>query len=195
MGGLAVSERDIRSSIASSVRIAEVHEASVLDEIYAFRVRVWRASGGVASDAFPRGRWRDGDDKTARHWIAREPGGRLVAAARLTLHATLAEVPEAEEYLRYVSSLDGPIAAPARFVVCPSMRGGGLGRRLLAIQDETATSAGARFAVCQASPMMIRLLVSQGWRLLGVAATDPRFPGVPFQVATLDLATSRRAAA
>jgi GNAT superfamily N-acetyltransferase len=175
--------------------VIEVDDPRVLDEICAFRAQTWRAVGGLAASAFAEGQWRDDDDARGRHWIVRDGAGRLVAAARLTMHATLAEVPEAEEYLRYGLRLHGPIAAPARVVVSPADQGAGLGRRLLQAQDEAALAAGARHAVRQASPAMVRLLLPRGWRVVGPASTDPRFPGVPFQVAVLDFAAAGRAAA
>ena len=162
----------------------EVSDPQILDEIYALRARVWRATGGVSLEAFA-GSWSDGDDLHAAHWVICDGRGQVVAAARLTIHNTLAEVPEAEEYLRYGLDRAGPVAAPARIVVSPSAQGHGLGRRLLDAQDQAARRLGARSAVRQASPAMVRLLVNRGWRIVGPARTDPRFPGVEFQVALL----------
>jgi GNAT superfamily N-acetyltransferase len=177
------------------IDVIEVDDPRVLDEICAFRARTWREVGGLAANTFPEGHWRDADDARSRHWIVRDGTGRLVAAARLTMHAALEEVSEAAEYLRYDLHLPGPIAAPARVIVCPTAQGSGLGRRLLQVQDDAALAAGARYAVRQASPAMVRLLLRRGWRVLGPASADPRFPGVPFQVAVLDFAAAKRAAA
>lgn len=171
----------------------KVHDPAELQEIYALRAAVWHATGGVAQAAFPEGRWHDADDPGAHHWIVRDGAGRLVAAARLTMHATLAEVPEAEEYLRYGLRSDGPVAAPARIVVAPSAQGAGLGRRLLDAQDEAIRVLGAKTAVRQASPAMLRLLAHRGWRIVGPATIDPRFPGVEFHVAVLELDRDERA--
>jgi GNAT superfamily N-acetyltransferase len=169
---------------------AEVNRTEMLDAIAVLRAEVWQASGGVAAAAFPEGRWHDDCDLNATHWTIRDENNRLVAAARLTVHPTLADVPEAEEYARYGLDLEGPIAAPARVVVCPGAQGRGLGQRLLDAQDQTARRLGARHAVRQASPAMVRLLVHRGWRIIGPARTDPRFPEVQFQVAVLTLGTT-----
>jgi len=58
---------------------------------------------------------------------------------------------------------------------------------LLDAQDAFARRAGARHAVRQASPAMVRLLVRRAWRILGPATPDPRFTGFRFEVAVLDL--------
>ena len=91
---------------------AEVNGTEMLDEIAVLRAEVWQAAGAVAATAFPEGRWRDEYDLIAIHWTIRDENSRLVAAARLTVHPTLADVPEAEEYARYGLNLQGPIAAP-----------------------------------------------------------------------------------
>lgn len=174
-------------ALVQEVEVSEVREEHVLDEIYAFRARVWSSVGGLAHHAFPDGQWRDAHDNVARHWVVRDEHGLLIAAARLTIHPELGLVPESPEYLRYCPRLHGPIAAPGRVVVCPSAQGMGLGWRMLDIQDEAARQAGAAHAVRQASPTMVRLLTRRGWRILGPASLDARFPDVTFQVAVLDL--------
>lgn len=165
----------------------EVADAETIDEICRLRARVWEATGQAAATAFPDGGWRDPYDSDCLHWIIRDDRGRLVAAARVTVHDRLEEVPEAEEYSRYGLRLPGPIAAPARVVVLAEAQGGGLARRLLDAQDAFARRVGARHAVRQASPAMVRLLVRRAWRILGPATPDPRFTGVLFEVAVLDL--------
>ena len=51
-----------------------------------------------------------------------------------------------------------------------------------ALQDAAAQVRGASHAVRQASPRMAELLQHRGWRTLGPASPDPRFPDVDFQV-------------
>lgn len=161
-------------------------DPETIEAIGRLRAEVWTATGKSAEDAFPEGRWLDPHDFEGPHWIVRDRRGRLVAAARVTVHPRLEDVPEAEEYLRYGLDLPGPVASPARVVVSPEARGHGLARKLLDAQDAFAASVGARHAVRQASPAMVRLLVHRSWRILGLATRDPRFPGVEFQVAVLD---------
>lgn len=164
-----------------------VIDSETLAQIFRFRERVWRATGGIAADAFADGSWHDEWDADGTHWVIRDEEFQIVASARSTVHDNIHAVPEAEEYLRYGYLPNGRIASPARVVVAQECQGRGLGKRLLAVQDEHAVASGAAHAVRQASPAMARLLMPRGWRLLGAARTDPRFPGVEFQVVCLDL--------
>lgn len=170
----------------------EVTDAPTLEEIYRLRARVWRQMGLARDGAFPNGMWCDPLDANCRHWIVIAPDGSVAAAGRISIHKTLSDVHQAEEYLRYSLDPTGPVAAPDRVVVCPSFQGQGLGRRILDVQDAAAREGGARIAVRQASPDMVRLLRHRGWRLLGPASPDPRFPGVAFTVVVLDLAADRK---
>ena len=162
----------------------EVFDTSVVREICRFRARVWRQIGQLAENAFSPEGWYDPIDSDCRHWVIRDGRGKIVAAGRLSVHPSLDEVHQADEYRRYGLDLPGPIAAPDRVVVCPSTQGCGLGRQILDVQDHAARMAGARHAVRQASPRLIQLLQHRGWQIHGPASPDERFPGVEFQVAT-----------
>lgn len=163
-------------------------DASTLDAIYRLRAAVWRETGDLAQAAFGDGRWSDEHDPASLHWVVRDGAGELVAAARLSVHERLADVPEAEEYTAAGLRLDGRIAAPARVVVAAAARRRGLAEQLLDEQDEAARAAGCAFAVRQSSPAMTRLLRRRGWRDAGPAGRDERFPGVRFEVMVLELA-------
>lgn len=156
-----------------------------LGELYALRARVWIGEGADPA-AFPRGLWTDAHDPHRLHWVALDHG-RLVGGASLGLHATLAEVDEPEAYRMMPPPPPGLIAAPARVVVEPDHRGGGIAQALLDRQDAAARAAGAVIAVRQASPAMRRLLERRGWRVHGPGPADPRFPGVDFTVMSLAL--------
>jgi len=164
-----------------------VHGTEVLAQVFRFRERVWRATGGIAADAFANGSWQDEWDTDGTHWVIRDESFRIVGSARSTVHESIHTVPEAEEYLRYGYFPNGRIASPARVVVAPECQGRGLGKRLLVVQDQHAAQAGASHAVRQASPTMVHLLLPRGWQLLGPATLDPRFPSVQFQVACLNV--------
>jgi GNAT superfamily N-acetyltransferase len=163
-----------------------VTDAPTLAAIARLRAAVWRETGDVAQAAFRDGGWSDEHDAVCTHWVIRD-GTELVAAARLTVHVRLADVPEAEEYAAAGLRLEGRIAAPARVVVVAAARRHGLAARLLDAQDGAARAAGCAFAVRQASPAMVRLLARRGWRDAGPARPDDRFPGVRFEVMVLEL--------
>jgi GNAT superfamily N-acetyltransferase len=164
-----------------------VTDAPTLEAIYRLRAAVWRETGDIAQAAFAGGSWSDEHDPDSMHWVFRD-GDDLVAAARLSVHERLADVPEAEEYAAAGLDLEGRIAAPARVVVAAVARRHGLASQLLDAQDEAARAAGCAYAVRQSSPAMSRLLVRRGWRDVGPAGRDERFPGVRFEVMVLELA-------
>jgi len=167
---------------ATSWHVLETCDQQVIAEICRFRVSVWREEGQLASHAFPNGQWRDPVDDQSSHWVIRDFRGCLAAAGRLSMHHSLAEVHQGEEYLRFVLELPGPVAAPDRVVVARFARACDLGRLILNLQDAAAQARGASHAVRQASPRMVQLLKHRGWRVLGPASPDDRFPGVEFQV-------------
>ena len=168
----------------------ESSDSEIIREICRFRAEVWHATGKLAPNAFDDEGWQDPIDHHCQHWVIRNAEKTLIAAGRLSIHRSLEEVHQSEEYKRYGVRLVGPIAMPDRVVVCPSMQGLGLGRRILDVQDEAAFMQGAKHAVRQASPGMVRLLRNRGWKILGPASTDSRFPGELFQVAIFSFALS-----
>jgi GNAT superfamily N-acetyltransferase len=113
--------------------------------------------------------------------------GMLVAGASLAVHEHLGQIDEPEAYVAYGLKADGVVAAPARVIVHPAHRGGGIAQQLLDTQDTAARKAGATLAVRQASPAMRRLLERRGWCYHGPGPADPRFPGTEFSVMSLDL--------
>lgn len=163
-----------------------VTDPDTLEAIYRLRAAIWRETADVAQSAFADGTWSDEHDPGSLHWVMRD-GRQLVGAARLSIHQRLADVPEAGEYAAAGLRLQGSIAAPARVVVAAAARGRGLAGQLLDAQDAAALAAGARYAVRQASPAMCRLLRRRGWRDVGPAGRDERFPGVRFEVMMFEL--------
>ena len=164
-----------------------ITDPPTLEAIYRLRAEVWRATVPVAAAAFAGDRWCDDVDGASIHWAIRS-GDELVAAARLSVHERLAEVPDAEEYAAVGLRLEGPIAVPARIVVATRARGHGLTAQLRNAWMDAARAAGSRFAVCQAAPEMRRIARGRGWYEAGPAAPDERFPGVAFAIMVLELA-------
>jgi GNAT superfamily N-acetyltransferase len=163
----------------------EVADPEMVAEICRFRGRVWKETGKLRDDAFGDDGWCDPIDSHCQHWVIRTEDDALVAAGRLSIHDTLDEVHQSEEYRQYGLDLPGRVASPDRVVVCPSMQGRGLGWQILDAQDQAAVQQGAKHAVRQASPGMVRLLRRRGWKIVGPASADARFPGEEFQVAVV----------
>lgn len=182
---------DFRHIDSRDVRLIEVSDPSSVARICRFRAAVWRATPGTAPEAFPEGIWRDAADDSARHWICQASDGQLLAAARLSIVDSLADVTEAEQYQRYGLGVDGPVAAPDRVAVAPEAQRHGLAGWLLDVQQQASRDAGAVCAVRQASPRMAKLLARRGWQFFGPASRDPRFPGTEFTVSILILDPAR----
>jgi hypothetical protein len=166
----------------STLHPFQVTDPAVIDEICRFRVRVWGETGRLAVHLFPNGCWRDPLDDDCTH-LAIVSGGELLAAARWSLHASLDQLPDSEQYARLGLDLDGPIALPERIVVSPHVPHLNLAWRLLDALDDLSVAVGARCSIAQASPGMLRLLSFRNrCRVVGEATEDRRFPGVKFVI-------------
>jgi GNAT superfamily N-acetyltransferase len=171
-----------------------VSDTATLEAVFRLRAQVWRETGAVSPAAFAEGRWSDEHDAGAMHWVVRDDAGELVAAARLSVHERLDDVPEAEAYAAAGLDLAGPIGAPAHLVIAAAARGRGIFLQLAETQNAAARAAGCPHLVCQAAPTMRRLLARRGWRVIGPAPADDRFPGVGFVVMTLELGSEPKPA-
>ena len=146
-----------------------IHDPADLEEIYALRVAAWRAR----VDSFPDiGQWTDAEDARAAHWAIRD-GGCIVAAARLSIHDSLAEVPHAEIFDGVFSkSFDGPIGSLNRLVVAASHRRTGLTQKLDIVRITHARDAGCRHIVLEAHADTPRIaeLTALGFSVVGPSA-------------------------
>jgi GNAT superfamily N-acetyltransferase len=161
-----------------------------LAEVYKLRVSAWRSRNG----AFPADieSWSDAYDVTARHFII-VADDRPVAAARVTIHASLADAPDGEVYAAVTpADAPAPIGAISRLVVCPQYAGRGLSRRLDDARIKFARQAGCKSVIghTTAGPSRIAQLQALGFRCLHVADKQPpgalAGTGLP-QIIALDL--------
>lgn len=145
-----------------------IYDPADLEEIYALRVAAWRAR----VESFPDiGRWTDAEDARAAHWAIRD-GGRIVAAARLSVHDSLADVPHAEIFDGVFSeSLDGSIGSLNRLVVAASHSGRGCSAVLDSIRINHARARGCRHVVGEtyAGTKRIAQLRGLGFKVAGTA--------------------------
>lgn len=127
-----------------SVTVREVDrlaDRALFDAIIDLRTRVWATlvSFSVTTDELI-----DQHDQHARHWVALSDN-RVVGAARLTVHDSLHDVPEAECLAGvYSSPPTSPIGFMSRLVVDPNHRRHGIGRELDAVRIMAANAAGCR---------------------------------------------------
>lgn len=148
--------------------LAEALDAALLERVYRLRPEAWRAR---TADFPALDRWTDPFDDEARHFVVLH-AGTPAAAARLTVHHRLSEVPGAEVWRDFDPALfPAPIATLSRLVVDVRHRGLGLGRLLDQIRVATAIDLGCGciIAATSAGPHRIGLLEAAGLRNIGVA--------------------------
>jgi GNAT superfamily N-acetyltransferase len=142
--------------------VKEVTDCLALDAIHELRVRAWAAEGLLPPGTLFDGTLTDPLEESARHWVLRLEGA-VIAAARLTVHPTGAELPDSDQRQQETLRLPGPIAAMNRLVVCPAHRGRGRARLLDKARVEAAHTAGCRFAVVAAHGQRVAVLRALGF--------------------------------
>lgn len=141
-------------------------DVSALPAIGRLRVAAWRAR--VAS--FPAmDSWLDELDESARHWALYDTTGQAVAAARLSQHRALHEVPGYEVYPSALAGRACPIASLNRLVVHPAWAGRGLAAILDRVRIDRARRSGARTLVMRTHPQRGKALEAIGFVNLGTA--------------------------
>jgi GNAT superfamily N-acetyltransferase len=133
---LSRTERGSYGSVTELVTASEIQAAQRL------RYTVWQ-SEGVAIQSSDES-IADGHDEHATHWGVYD-GNRLVASARLCLHDTLTEVPDARMFIG--TAIPSPAASMNRLVVLKSHRGQGIARPLDEARIEKAGELGARTVI------------------------------------------------
>ena len=140
-----------------------VLDETLLREIGRLRVAAWETETSRAAEMDI---WLDEFDRSARHWVV-FCEGMPVAAARLSVHASLAEVPDAESYADvFTQPPPAPIASLNR------------SKRLDRIRLDAAEAMGCRSAILSTAsgPRRIRQLLGWGFELAGYG---PRFEKPP----------------
>jgi GNAT superfamily N-acetyltransferase len=160
----------------------------LIEEIGRFRIKAWRNENGVDPLFFSKDAWIDSLDQNARHWIITK-NRIIVAAARLSFHEYVEEVPYAdflhEEHLPIFSK--SPIASINRLVVDPLYRGRGFSKILDNERIKAASQHGSKVII--AFPQLSRLnsLEKLGFSLISQLKNIPEMPERPFFLMKLDL--------
>jgi len=165
---------------------AETRDPYILEQVYRLRVAAWRARNPDFPDMEA---WTDAFDTAGRHWVVMD-ADVPVAAARLTVHSQMAEVPSAEIYRGLIADdLPGPIGVLTRLVVAANHGGRGLSRALDMVRIEAARESGCRHLIGATLVGLARVqqMSALGFDLIGHAEPysdgpltnlpDPRFPG------------------
>jgi GNAT superfamily N-acetyltransferase len=131
-----------------------VEEQGMLEQIGELRVRAWLTETPQAAEMTT---WLEQFDKSSRHWVFLR-NGAPVAAARLSIHASIVEAPDSEAFEDTTSDqFPAPIASFNRLVVHPSVRGLGLSKQLDLVRLATAEALGCRCAALATASFERRL--------------------------------------
>ncbi len=154
------------SCLPEGYRLEMVNDPAVLGRIFALRVAAWRKRNRTFPDI---GLWTDPFDEGALHWAVQSGQGEVVAAARMTLHDGIQQVPDAEIYPPAVLELTGSVASINRLVVCSTMAGMGLVAALDNARIERARSEGCRWVVgaTRAGPRRLAAAKAAGFVHMG----------------------------
>ena len=136
-------------------------DEAIVASISRLRVRAWKARRRGFPDV---DEWIDDFDQVGRHWVyffRDQP----VAAARMTTHAILRDVPNAEIYAAALPlAKSGRIASFNRLVVDPAFAGRGLSRQLDVERIDAARAENCSMVVAQTSnPVRISGLEALGF--------------------------------
>jgi predicted GNAT family N-acyltransferase len=103
----------------------------LLTQIYQLRVEVWNNTS-LIKKPFSNGLWTDEHDDHAMHWAV-VSDNKVLAAARLSIHKTLEELPYANLYMDSEKLILPPIASMNRLVIHPVAQGKGLSKEFDAV--------------------------------------------------------------
>jgi hypothetical protein len=146
-------------------------EHALLDEIYRLRVLVWRNFAPSFTD---QPLWMDAWDENSRHWAFLYENSPI-AAARLSIHSSLQELPHAECYDGVLpADLPGPIASFNRLVIHRNWRGLGLAEQLDIVRLESAEAMKCRCAVgiTDSGNHRIKQLEQMAFQVAGLARSN-----------------------
>ena len=119
-------------------------DRAMIQRIGELRVRAWQTE---VPQAVRMVTWLDEFEWVARHWAFLRDG-QPVAAARLSVHPSINDVPDSENYTGLFSEPPpAPVASFNRLVVDPSVRGMGLSEQLDLLRLDVAEAMGCCSAV------------------------------------------------
>jgi predicted GNAT family N-acyltransferase len=145
-------------------QVVEITGTNLVPLTYDLRYRVWSKEIRVPDSLGQNGQIYDDHEDHARHWAVAAKNGTLVASARLCVHESEKDIPEADFYTEL--KLPHPVASINRLVVEQSVRNLGLARHLDSHRIEAARNAGAACIVVAATDdQRVRSLGKAGFSL------------------------------
>jgi GNAT superfamily N-acetyltransferase len=163
----------------------EVTDPDALEEVFRFRAAVW-ADEAWLSKHQNMSRIADRHEGDARHWVVRQRG-QLVAAARLSFHERIEDVPDYEFFpTRLPITIPPPIASMNRLVVHPAHRYQGIATNLDRCRIQAAKQSGANAILVQCPPYRVQRLCQLGFK--PIDWTRNPFAGeIPTTIVCLDM--------
>jgi GNAT superfamily N-acetyltransferase len=111
----------------------------------------------------------DSHDEHGEHWVALDTEGLPIAAARLCVHESAIDIPNA--FLRYELG-PSPYGSLNRLVVHPDFRGKGIAQEFDRARLKRAGELSAKTLLACALEDRAHRLVKNGWTLLGGARNE-----------------------
>ena len=128
----------------AAIQIREITASGLVPLTFRLRFEVWDGETELKAQIRERGLICDDHDAHARHWAAFN-GDELVAAARVCIHESQQEIPDAPVFGQM--RLSTPIASINRLVVKKQWRGQGIARQLDILRIQAAREGNAACVV------------------------------------------------
>jgi GNAT superfamily N-acetyltransferase len=159
------------TAFSETIETRRLTTATEIAECQRLRYEVWCAEG-VELTKPEAGMIADSHDEHAMHWGVFD-GTRLVGAARLCLHETLADAPDCDLFVGL--EIPAPIASINRLVALKSHRGRGIGNQLDQRRIQEARALGARTIIgtCVNAKSRRHALAAQGFLFTSARAGHP----------------------
>ncbi len=148
-----------------SLIVVPASDTARLQQIGRLRFRAWQTEASFTGNSDV---WLDEYDATAIHFTFFD-GEEPVAAARLTVHGSVRDIPHAEiQDHAFPSEPPLPVAYLSRLVVDPGYRKQGLGTRLDEVRIEKAITLGCGSIVTRpVDDRRVRQLEALGFTIVG----------------------------
>lgn len=168
MGSMASAAQ--LDAFLDTFRVEEITGTEAVTSAYELRYRVWSMETRLIDTFHRAGAICDEHDTHARHWAAFD-GYKLVAAARMCIHDTQEESPDAPAFS--MIRVPTPVATINRLVVLSSVCNRGLAKKLDEHRIAAATADGAKCILGTAAPRRIAALEKLGFHLTGDSWIPP----------------------
>jgi GNAT superfamily N-acetyltransferase len=145
-----------------------VQDQDTLNQIlYKLRIETWLPMGVFKEGELKPEDFVDEHENHAYHWAIKKDN-RVIAAARMCVHNSLADIPDANLFKNINKELKIPIASFNRLVVTPDFQKNGLSKLLDHIRVQKALELKCKTIVIHVSNnIRIKPLLEQQFEILG----------------------------